>query len=88
MKPAAPDAAPAAAGPPVLLAGAGGGRRLGGRHLALLRPADHAPQLAGGAAAAFTVAVVSRLLLTVADLVAAVIGLALGRRAAAVSRRS
>jgi glycosyltransferase 2 family protein len=39
-----------------------------------------APQLAAGAAGALTVAVVSRLLLTVADVVAACVGAALGRR--------
>lgn len=39
-----------------------------------------APQLAAGAAGALTVAVVSRLLLTVADVVAALIGVAMGRR--------
>lgn len=39
-----------------------------------------APQLAAGAAGALTVAVVSRLLLTVADVVAALLGVAMGRR--------
>ena len=41
-----------------------------------------APQLAAGAAGALTVAVVSRLLLTVADVVAALLGVVLGRRRA------
>lgn len=43
-----------------------------------------APQLPGGSAAALTIAVVSRLLLTVADVVAALIGVAMGRRRAPV----
>jgi glycosyltransferase 2 family protein len=41
-----------------------------------------AAQLPGGAAAALTIAVTSRLLLTLADVVAALIGVALGRRRA------
>jgi glycosyltransferase 2 family protein len=40
-----------------------------------------AAQLPGGSAAALTIAVISRLLLTVADIVAALLGAALGRRA-------
>jgi uncharacterized membrane protein YbhN (UPF0104 family) len=43
-----------------------------------------AAQLPGGAAAALTIAVVSRLLLTLADVAAALIGVAIGRRRAPV----
>jgi uncharacterized membrane protein YbhN (UPF0104 family) len=43
-----------------------------------------AAQLPGGAAAALTIAVVSRLLLTVADALAALVGVAMGRRRAPV----
>ena len=46
-----------------------------------------AAQLPGGSAAALTIAVVSRLLLTVADVVAALLGVAMGRRPAAGHRR-
>lgn len=55
----------------------------GGVTRELVLTAALASTLAGGAAAALTIAVVSRLLLTVADVVAALLGVALGRRARA-----